>query len=99
MLHSREICGGEVPGEGKGRDERPEEGKWIGDEKWHSRGTHTALNTSETTSRLKATVQRRPTHPKKIVLVQKTYTQFELLARALDTDERNIFKKRGYLAA
>ncbi|KZP30258.1 hypothetical protein FIBSPDRAFT_945996 [Athelia psychrophila] len=95
MLHSREICGGEVPGEGKGRDERPEEGKGKGDEKWHSRGTHTALNTSRTASRLKATVQRRvsPIPP------TQTYTQFELLARALDTDERSIFKKRGYLAA
>ncbi|KZP28229.1 hypothetical protein FIBSPDRAFT_817483 [Athelia psychrophila] len=74
-------------------------GKGKGDEKRHSRRTHTVLNTSETASRLKTAAQRRATLPKKTILVQKTYTQSELLARALDTEEGNILEHRGYLAA
>ncbi|KAF7978968.1 hypothetical protein HWV62_44211 [Athelia sp. TMB] len=99
-------------------------GKAKGDEKRHSRRTHTVLNTSETASRLKSAAQRRVSPsaspiavsatflatdlsttsqqaslPKKVLVVQKSYTQAELLARALDTEEGNILEHRGYLEA
>ncbi|KZP02225.1 hypothetical protein FIBSPDRAFT_906043 [Athelia psychrophila] len=59
--------------------------------KRHSRRTHIVRNTHETASRLKTAVQPRSTLPKETVLVQKTYTQPELLARALDA-EGSIFE-------
>ncbi|KZP04597.1 hypothetical protein FIBSPDRAFT_967991, partial [Athelia psychrophila] len=69
-------------------------GKGKGGEERHSRRTHIVLNTPETASRFKATVQRRSTLPKETVLVQKTYTQPELLARAPDA-EGTIFEGRN----
>ncbi|KZP07371.1 hypothetical protein FIBSPDRAFT_875535 [Athelia psychrophila] len=50
------------------------------------------MNTGETASRLKTAAQHRPTLPKKAVLVQKIYSQSELLARALDTEEGSILE-------
>ncbi|KZP30262.1 hypothetical protein FIBSPDRAFT_946000 [Athelia psychrophila] len=90
---------GEEPGEDKEQDERSGEGK--GDEKRHNRCRHTVLNAGETASRLKAAAQRRVSRrllfPR--ALVQQTYSQPELLARTLDTEEGSILERRAASSA
>ncbi|TFK28347.1 hypothetical protein FA15DRAFT_701025 [Coprinopsis marcescibilis] len=74
-------------------DEEPGEGR----RKRKSQRAHTILNTSETVKRLKASRSVKASAPKKLKFQSKTYTQAELIARALDNEEGNIREHRDYL--
>ncbi|KAF9523646.1 YL1 nuclear protein-domain-containing protein [Crepidotus variabilis] len=62
-----------------------------------SKRKHTVLNTSATVTRLKESEQKKASQPKKAKAETKTYTQAELIALALDTEEGNIREHRDYL--
>ncbi|KAL4257906.1 VPS72/YL1 family protein [Pleurotus pulmonarius] len=62
-----------------------------------SKRRHTILNTSATVSRLKLEEEKRASAPKKSKVEAKSYTQDELIARALDNEEGNIIEHRNYL--
>ncbi|KAJ2929648.1 hypothetical protein H1R20_g7434, partial [Candolleomyces eurysporus] len=59
--------------------------------------TQTVLNTTATVKRLKEIENNRALAPKKAKTEAKTYTQAELIARALDNEEGNIREHRDYL--
>lgn len=54
-------------------------------------------NTVETVKRLKSSEVKKAAAPKKAKVVKKHFTQGELLARALDTEEGNLVEHRDYL--
>ncbi|KAG9223527.1 hypothetical protein PLEOSDRAFT_172873 [Pleurotus ostreatus PC15] len=62
-----------------------------------SKRRHTILNTSATVSRLKLEEEKRASAPRKSKVEAKSYTQDELIARALDNEEGNIIEHRNYL--
>ncbi|KAJ6620133.1 YL1 nuclear protein-domain-containing protein [Mycena sp. CBHHK59/15] len=63
-----------------------------------SQRKHTILNTSLTEKRLKRSEERKAAQvPKKQKLEARTFTQAELIARALDNEEGNIVEHRDYL--
>ncbi|KAH9487240.1 hypothetical protein JR316_0001309 [Psilocybe cubensis] len=62
-----------------------------------SQRKHTMQNTTATVTRLKQVQARRAAQPKKAKIEYKTYTQAELIALALDTEEGNIVDHRDYL--
>ncbi|PPQ78808.1 hypothetical protein CVT25_010677 [Psilocybe cyanescens] len=62
-----------------------------------SQRKHTIQNTSATVTRLKQVQAKRAAQPKKAKVEYKTYTQGELIALALDTEEGNIVDHRDYL--
>ncbi|PPQ97028.1 hypothetical protein CVT26_001286 [Gymnopilus dilepis] len=62
-----------------------------------SKRKHTVLNTSATVTRLKESEAKKASQPKKAKIEYKKYTQAELIARALDTEETNIIEHRDYL--
>ncbi|KAJ2915643.1 hypothetical protein MD484_g4751, partial [Candolleomyces efflorescens] len=59
--------------------------------------TQTVLNTTATVQRLKEIEHNKALAPKKAKTSVKTYTQAELIARALDNEEGNIRDHRDYL--
>ncbi|KAF9482403.1 hypothetical protein BDN70DRAFT_875153 [Pholiota conissans] len=62
-----------------------------------SKRKHTVLNTSATVTRLKQSQAKRASQPKKAKIETKRYSQAELIALALDTEEGNIVEHRDYL--
>ncbi|KIL62205.1 hypothetical protein M378DRAFT_81541 [Amanita muscaria Koide BX008] len=62
-----------------------------------SRRKQTMQNTVETVKRLKSSEVKKAAAPKKAKVVKKHFTQGELLARALDTEEGNLVEHRDYL--
>ncbi|PPQ98974.1 hypothetical protein CVT24_003470 [Panaeolus cyanescens] len=62
-----------------------------------SKRKHTVMNTSATATRLKETQQRKATGSKRHKTEHKVWTQAELIAQALDTEEGNIKEHRDYL--
>ncbi|KAF8893187.1 YL1 nuclear protein-domain-containing protein [Gymnopilus junonius] len=62
-----------------------------------SKRRHTVLNTSATVTRIKQSEAKKASQPKKAKLEYKKYTQAELIAHALDTEEGNIIEHRDYL--
>ncbi|EIN13281.1 hypothetical protein PUNSTDRAFT_139878 [Punctularia strigosozonata HHB-11173 SS5] len=62
----------------------------------HSQRRHTMLSTSATAERIRDAEKR--VAPKKVRAETKVYTQDELIARALDTEEGNIIEHRDYLS-
>ncbi|CAA7267690.1 unnamed protein product [Cyclocybe aegerita] len=62
-----------------------------------SKRRHTILNTSATVTRLKESQVKKAAQPKKAKIEYKKYTQAELIALALDTEEGNIVEHRDYL--
>ncbi|KAJ3510445.1 hypothetical protein NLJ89_g4671 [Agrocybe chaxingu] len=62
-----------------------------------SKRRHTVLNTSATVTRLKESQVKKAAQPKKAKIEYKKYTQAELIALALDTEEGNIVEHRDYL--
>ncbi|KJA21855.1 hypothetical protein HYPSUDRAFT_41485 [Hypholoma sublateritium FD-334 SS-4] len=69
----------------------------IDERKRTSQRMHTVLNTSATVKRLKQSEARRASLPKKAKIEIKRFTQAELIAQALDTEEGNIVEHRDYL--
>ncbi|KAG5636002.1 hypothetical protein H0H81_009429 [Sphagnurus paluster] len=65
--------------------------------KRHSQRRHTILNTSETATRIRHSEAKKAATPKKHKSESRTYTQAELIARALDNEEGNIVEHRDYL--
>ncbi|KAF8972581.1 YL1 nuclear protein-domain-containing protein [Flammula alnicola] len=62
-----------------------------------SQRKHTVLNTSATVTRLRQSEAKKASQPKKAKVEYKRYTQAELIALALDTEEGNIVEHRDYL--
>ncbi|PFH48212.1 hypothetical protein AMATHDRAFT_150375 [Amanita thiersii Skay4041] len=62
-----------------------------------SKRKHTIQNTVETVQRMKWSEEKKAAAPKKTKVVKKTFTQGELIARALDNEEGNIVEHRDYL--
>ncbi|KIM39113.1 hypothetical protein M413DRAFT_29672 [Hebeloma cylindrosporum] len=71
--------------------------KGIDGKKRTSQRKHTVLNTSATVTRLKQSAAKRASQPKKAKVESRNYTQGELIALALDTEEGNIVEHRDYL--
>ncbi|KAF8169952.1 YL1 nuclear protein-domain-containing protein [Pholiota molesta] len=69
----------------------------IYERKRTSNRKHTVLNTSATVTRLKQSEARKASQPKKAKIETKRYSQAELIALALDTEEGNIVEHRDYL--
>ncbi|KDR68696.1 hypothetical protein GALMADRAFT_256482 [Galerina marginata CBS 339.88] len=71
--------------------------KDIAGKKRMSQRKHTVQNTSATVTRLKQSQAKKALQPKKAKAEYKKYTQAELIALALDTEEGNIVEHRDYL--
>ncbi|KXN86146.1 hypothetical protein AN958_10448 [Leucoagaricus sp. SymC.cos] len=66
-------------------------------QKRKSQRRHTVLNTSATDTRMRETEEKKASAPKKFKPTVKTYSQAELIQRALDNEEGNIKEHRNYL--
>ncbi|KAF9042121.1 YL1 nuclear protein-domain-containing protein [Panaeolus papilionaceus] len=62
-----------------------------------SKRKHTVMNTSATVTRLKQNEKKKASIPRKYKTEHKVWSQAELLAQALDTEEGNIREHRDYL--
>ncbi|KAI9452182.1 YL1 nuclear protein-domain-containing protein [Lactarius psammicola] len=74
-----------------------ETGEVINNAQRQSRRSHTILNTSATAQRMKKDAEDKKSIPKKSKIKVRAQTQDELIARALDMEEGNIFEHRNYL--
>ncbi|KAH9168631.1 YL1 nuclear protein-domain-containing protein [Lactarius sanguifluus] len=74
-----------------------ETGEVINNAQRQSRRSHTILNTSATAQRMKKDAADKKSIPKKSKIKVRAQTQDELIARALDMEEGNIFEHRNYL--
>ncbi|KAH9064949.1 YL1 nuclear protein-domain-containing protein [Lactarius vividus] len=74
-----------------------ETGEVINNAQRQSRRSHTILNTSATAQRMKKDAADKKSIPKKSKMKVRAQTQDELIARALDMEEGNIFEHRNYL--
>ncbi|KAH9036605.1 YL1 nuclear protein-domain-containing protein [Lactarius pseudohatsudake] len=75
-----------------------ETGEVINNAQRQSRRSHTILNTSATAQRMKKDAADKKSIPKKSKIKVRAQTQDELIARALDMEEGNIFEHRNYLS-
>ncbi|KAI9437020.1 YL1 nuclear protein-domain-containing protein [Lactarius indigo] len=74
-----------------------ETGEVINNAQRQSRRSHTILNTSATAQRMKKDAADKKSIPKKSKIKVRAQTQDELIARALDMEEGNIFEHKNYL--
>ncbi|KAF8639396.1 hypothetical protein AX17_001521 [Amanita inopinata Kibby_2008] len=87
-----------IVGDGSGDTEGKNGSTAVGHAKIRqSQRKHTVQNTVETVQRMRWSEEKRAAAPKKTKITRKSYTQGELIARALDNEEGNIVEHRDYL--